>query len=177
MEIVLYEEILEDFIGEDYFSLPNFTNNNSTLDNKYKKRSYAKTSFSNKNYSQLLNWRPQGRLLCTLYNYEEPVEKLIPFCHDHMNKFLSIGSNGRIIFWDVRNNDNDTRVEILSEYKTHDMKYNTATPIDNSKFAVANNSNQIEICKVIITFYTLNRLRALNPSLRFIICITLIRIL
>jgi len=150
LEIVLYEEILDDLMGDDYF-ISNQTNlsiNLNNSDNNYKKRFYAKTSFNNKNNDKIINWRPQGRLLCTLYNYEEPVEKLIPLCHDYSNKFLSFGSNGRILFWDVRNNENDTRVEILSEMKTMDLKFNTAMPIDNTKFAVANNTKQIEIYNV-----------------------------
>jgi hypothetical protein len=96
--------------------------------------------------NSLSSWRPQGRLLSTVYDCESnseinSFEKLLNLNDENSNKFLSFSSEGKIVLWDICGSENDVSVEKISSYASLNesrINYNKGIcNIDRSRFAVA----------------------------------------
>ena len=159
LDIVLNEIVLDEFFGDVYV---NEINVDAKSDSSNGKKKVSTTfGFFISQYKNLLSWKPEGRLITTLYDHQEPIEKLLNLNDDsEMNKFISFGRNGRILLWGIEDymlfeetKISDIRAEILSERLSNNsessLNFRAIAEIQNKKFAVANNSlNQIEIYKV-----------------------------
>jgi hypothetical protein len=69
----------------------NTKNLNTTLGNFYYNKNFA-------------NWRPQGRLMTTVYDHQRPIEKLIPMKN---KKFCSFDSECTPIIWKIKGSDDE----------------------------------------------------------------------
>jgi len=133
----------------------------------------------------LVNWKPQGKLICTLFDHEQSdstgstltapvsVEKLLKLSDNTSsnlsigNKFLSFGSDGQIILWDIASNESDISVEKSASTRNVKMgiSYNKAIcNVDYNQFAVASN-NTLEVYRV--KFYLIFRLKVTNRIFTF----------
>ena len=67
------------------------SNTNTTLGNFYYNKNFA-------------SWRPQGRLMTTVYDHQRPIEKLIPMKY---KKFCSFDSECTPIIWKIKGTDDE----------------------------------------------------------------------
>jgi hypothetical protein len=154
LDIVIKDDILEEIDNEFFTSTPKENNTQTNSTNSGNLRN--STSFISKGNSGISSWKPQGKLLCTLYDHEKPetsqcigVEKLLCLNTDNMSKFLSFASDGRIILWELLANENDLSIEKLASTSIPTgIVYNKAiSSIDQNSFASAS-QNKIECYKV-----------------------------
>ena len=106
----------------------------------------------------LLKWRPKGEALVTLNPNDEPIIKLMNLDDIELDKFLSFSNKGNITLWEVNKitvkdelgnfQDQSVRAVKLSQSISSSFNYNTITHMHNKKFALANDSNQIQIYRV-----------------------------
>ena len=97
---------------------------------------------------QVLNWRPSGKLVSTLYDHKSSVEKIIPMNLENHNFFLSFSNEGQMFLWDIQTQDYDFSTEKILEHNIPDIELKSITTLDNYSFAVANKNNTIEIYKL-----------------------------
>lgn len=175
LDIVVKEEVLEEINAEIPYQ--NMGPNNNTASNQQNlggNTSNAGGTNSNNNMNNIrasgvafsgnikggsntfASWKPQGRLVGTLYDHETSssgnsvsVEKLLNLNLENMNKFVSFASDGQIILWDVAGNEVDMSVEKIATHKTNNLVINNncISNVDFNQFAVAS-KNEIEIYRV-----------------------------
>ena len=150
MNIVVKEEILDE-IDKDMVNIYN-TSNVTNLRNV----SPMGNTKVGSNSQNLSSWRPQGRLINTLYDYEinsetNSFEKLLNLNIENANKFLSFSSNGKIVLWDIYGNENDVSVEKIASYSNPNptrINYRKGIcSLDSNRFAVAIENN-LELFRV-----------------------------
>ena len=148
LNIVVKEEILDELDSPESLNLSigNISVGSTSEKNLNNPRGSIMTQGgkSNSSVQFLANWKPQGRILGTLYDHDiegnNSVERLLNLNIDKMNKFVSFSSNGNMILWDVLGTDNDMSVEKISSHQTNNnlpIQFNRAVyNVDYNQFAV-----------------------------------------
>jgi hypothetical protein len=99
----------------------------------------------------LQTWKPQGKLLSTIYEHlhssnSSSVEKLINL---NDNKLLSFGSDGLVLLWDLYQTDGDICIDKVSSLQTKEnINKPIISQIDNSRFVLARQDG-LDVYKVI----------------------------
>ena len=156
--IVVYEDHLDDMLNYEPFLNEDKQEYSKEVHEERNNPKKIKEDLGKDFKDKILNWKPKGKLLATLYNHEEAVEKLLCLNDSQYNKFLSFGNNGRILLWKLENISNydnseikpeiSVKYDLLNESKCHGLNYKTACGLFNKKFAVANDLKEIDIFKV-----------------------------
>jgi serine/threonine protein kinase len=171
LDIAVKPEVLEEIeaeVGVNYKdNIFNSKENNKEVSTNNKYSNNINNTKLGASHS-LVNWKPQGKLICTLFDHEQSdssgstltapvsVEKLLKLSDNNNsnlsngNKFLSFGSDGQIILWDIASNESDISVEKSASTRNIKMgiSYNKAIcNVDYNQFAVASN-NTLEVYRV-----------------------------
>jgi phosphoinositide-3-kinase regulatory subunit 4 len=141
LDIVIKEELME---------ILDIDMNKESQNIKSSTQSINLNSNKSSNISFMHSWKPQGKLLNTLYDHNNsPLEKLLPINISNQNytnpenvsKFMSFSSDGNMILWDLISNEHDISVEKVCQAKTYNnlnISYNKALcNVDNNQFAIS----------------------------------------
>jgi hypothetical protein len=159
LDIIIREDVLEEFetvVDDDQ----NRNNQNLSQNSNRSPMLNPNIIKGNSNSQTMSSWRPQGKLLGTFYEHESnsscvSVERLLNLNIENMNKFLSFGSDGKIILWDVIGNENDVSVEKIATNISKDgIQYpnginysNSVCNVEFNQFATSY-KNQVDVYRV-----------------------------
>lgn len=100
------------------------------------------------NMNSFINWRPQGRLVYTLYGQDsDSIDQLIGFDNENSNKFISFSHNGDVSMWEITNNELTCSVNKLFNTKIEQYLMKAKASVSNNEIAIGM-KNELKLYKV-----------------------------